>query len=165
MIFVAVNIRAEECEAISTEFNIPIKLKTRGKPKMARWEQVDEILNGIGQKLERASCEFTFGELFRYGKEEEVYFPLTNTVVRVVPEQSLSGIKVYNNDGDLLGFYANKVRYERSGGLEFNQTYSLYYFQYSDLADKLQSVGHRLLLDDFAIRWIDIRDKVAVSGK
>lgn len=156
---------ADACEEIVAEFKVPINLKTRGKPKIGKWEQVDEILNGLGQRMEVAACEFTFGELFRNKKEDELYFPLTNTVLRVVPEESLSGIRVFGKDGQALGVFANRVRYERSGGLQFQNSYSVYYFQYADLADKLQSVGHRLLLDDFVVRWSDIKDNVAVAGK
>ena len=154
-----------ECEAIGAEFKVPVKLKTRGKPKVGKWEKVDEILNGIGENLGSADCKFTFGELFKTKQQEELYFPLTNSVLRIAPEESFTGITVFTKEGTALGTFSNRVRYERAGGLQVKKSYSVYYFQYKNPADKLQSVGHRLLLDDFVVKWIDIKDKVAVSGR
>lgn len=154
-----------DCEAIRVESEIPVKLKTRGKPRVGKWEKVDEVLSEIGEKLGAVACEFTFGELFQTKEQAELYFPLTNTVLRVVPEGSLMGLTVFAKDGTALGAFSNRVRYERAGGLQVNNSYSIYYFQYTDMVDKLQSVGHRLLLDDFVVKWTDIRDKVAVSGR
>jgi hypothetical protein len=164
--FSVASVRADDCEAIVAEFELPVKLKTRGKTKVGKWEKVDEILNGVGKVSEKSSCEFLFGQLFRNKKEDELFLPLTNTVLRVVPEESLSGIEVFSKDGEPLGVYANRFSYERSGGLHLKKSYSIYYFQYLDLADKLQSVRRKgLLLDDFVVRWTDIKDKLAVSGK
>jgi hypothetical protein len=156
---------ADDCAAIVADSKLPVKLKTRGKPKVGKWEKVDEVLNSMGQKVKASECKFTFGELFRYKKEDELYFPLTNTVLRVVPEAAFRGVSVYSKDGELLGVYANRALYERSGGLQLKKSYKSYYFQYEDRSNKLQSVGHRLLLDDFVVRWLEIKDKVAVSGE
>jgi len=156
---------ADRCQEVVSEAKLPVNLKTRGKPKVGKWERVDEILNEVGQKMEAAQCELSFGELFRNKKEEELYFPITNTLLRVVPEESLKGVKVYRKDGELLGVYTNRSLYERSGGLQLKKSYTSYYFQYEDLSKKVQSVGHRLLLDDFVVRWIDIKNRVAISGK
>jgi hypothetical protein len=164
-VFFVVSAWADKCEAIVAEAKVPVKLKTRGKPKVGKWERIDEVLNELGQKMEAVECELTFGELFRNKKEEELYFPITNTALRVVPEESFRGVRVYRKGGELLGVYANRSLYERSGGLQLKKSYKSYYFQYEDLSKKLQSVGHRLLLDDFVVRWMDIKDKVAVSGK
>ena len=159
------DLQADDCAEIRAEFKVPVELKTRGRPRVARWEKVDQILTGLGQRTGRLECRFTFAELFRNKKEEELYFPLTNTVLRVVPEGSLLGVQVFSKEGESLGVFANRVRYERSGGLHVKESYASFYFQYTDRADKLQSVGHRLLLDDFVVRWMDIKDKVAVAGE
>lgn len=163
--FFASNALAQECEQIATELDIPVKLKTRGKPRIGKWEKVDEVLNDLGQRLETVACEFSFGDLFRNKKEDEMLFPLTNTVLRTVPEESLVGVEVLNQEGEALGTYSNRVPYERSGGLQLKESYTTYYFQILDSAEKLQSVGHQLLLDTYVVRWIDIENKVAVSGK
>ena len=163
--FFAGSLLADDCESIRAEFKVPVNLKTRGKPKVGKWEKVDEVLNGVAQNLETVACEFAFGELFRNKNEGELYFPLTNTVVRLVPEESLAGVEVFNKEGEALGVYSNRVRYERSGGLQWKQSYETYYFQFTDSAGKLQSVGHQLLLDSYVVRWMDIRGKVAVSGR
>jgi len=154
-----------ECDSIGVEFKIPVRLKTRGKPKVGKWEKVDEVLNGIDQKLGQDDCEFAFEELFETKKPEELYFPLTNSVLRIVPEGSFTGIAVFTKDGTALGTFSNRVRFERAGGLQVKRSYALYYFQYADLTDTLQSVGHRLLLDDFVVKWTDVREKVAISRR
>jgi hypothetical protein len=158
---------ADNCKTIVDEYKLPVNLKTRGKPKVGRWEKVDEILNGVGKAVEKLPCQFAFGDLFRTKKEEELFFPLTNTVLRVVPEESLSGTEVFNKDGEVLGVFSNRFTYERSGGLQLKKSYSTYFFQFVDSAGKLQSVrrGNRLLLDDFVVRWVEIKNKLAVPGK
>ena len=163
--FLASNALAQECEQIVAELKIPVKLKTRGKPRVGKWEKVDEVLNDLGRRLESVACELTFGDLFRNKKEDEMLFPLTNTVLRTVPESSLVGVEVLNQEGETLGTYANRVPYERSGGLQLKKSYTTYYFQILDSAEKLQSVGHQLLLDNYVVRWVDIENKVALSGK
>ena len=164
-VFLASSALAQECEQIVAELEIPVKLKTRGKPRVAKWEKVDEVLNDLGPRLEKVACEFTFGNLFRNKKGDEMLFPLTNTVLRTVPEESLVGVEVLNKEGQALGTYANRVPYERSGGLQLKKSYTTYYFQIMDSAEKLQSVGHQLLLDTYVVRWTDLENKVAVSGK
>jgi hypothetical protein len=163
-LFFLVNVSADDCLSLAADLKLPLKLKTRGKPKVARWEQVDELLNGIRQSLQGNSCGFTYANLFQT-KERDLYFPLTNTVLRVGGEETFVGLMVYHKDGTALGEFAQRVPYERTGGLYATQSYTLYYFQFTDSSGKLQSVGHRLLLDDFALRFEDIKDRVAFSGK
>ncbi|MGW8180842.1 MAG: hypothetical protein ACWGQW_19090, partial [bacterium] len=56
--FLSSNALAQECEQIAAELEIPVKLKTRGKPRVGRWEKVDEVMNNLGQRVETAACEF-----------------------------------------------------------------------------------------------------------
>lgn len=160
-----VDVSAEGCDAIAKELKLPEKLKTRGKPRVGKWEKVDEILNEVAKSPEARACQFTFADLFRYKKEEELHFPLTHSVLKLAPEDSFQGVEVYTKEGDLLGNYTNRVRYEKSGGLAVMKSYDSYYFQFSTPAGKLESVGHKLLLDSYVVRWTDIKDKVAVASQ
>ena len=156
---------AQDCPKVLREMKLPKKLKTRGKPKVLKWEDVDGVLNDVDKKLQDDACSVTFDQLFS-SKNEDAYFPLTNSVIRLVPEASLKGLKVFNNEGDELGTFAGKVRYERTGGLYARSSYVLYYFQFEDSNGQLQSVGGQsshLLLDRFTVSWSELKGRVALS--
>jgi len=156
-------VRPDSCEEVVADLKLPKKMKTRGKPKVAKWEDVDEMLSKLSEGFNGTDCQLTFGEIFRH-KDEEVYFPLTNSAVRIAPEEAFIGLMVFSKEGFELGSYVGRVKYERSGGLYARKSYQLYYFQYKDSAGKMQSVGNRLLLDDFVVKWPDLVDRVAVKS-
>ncbi len=156
---------AQDCRTVLKEMKLPKKLKTRGKPKVLKWEDIDKVLNDIDLRLQGQTCSFTFGQLFST-KNEDAYFPLTNSLIRLVPESALSKLKVFNKEGDELGQFVGKVRYERTGGLYARDSYILYYFQYEASNGELESVGgqgSQLLLDAFTAPWSELKDRVALS--
>ena len=122
------------------------------------------MITNLRKKIERTSCSFTLDQLFRPTKKEMV-FPLTNNLLRTTPDASLEGIEVFNQEGDRLGEYANRVMYQRSGGLYRKRKYTLYYFQYKNSQGKLQSSGNQLLLDFYLVRWGDIKDRVVIAAE
>jgi len=154
----------EHCSSIARELKLPAKLKTRGKPYRARWGKVDEVITNLRRKVEGTSCSLTLNQLFRPTKKE-LLFPLTNNLLRTTPDASLEGVEVFNQRGERLGQYANRVMYQRSGGLYSKSGYTLYYFQYKDSQGKLQSAGNQLLLDSYLVRWEDIKDKVFIAAE
>jgi len=154
----------EHCSSIARELKLPAKLKTRGKPYRARWGKVDEVITNLRRKVEGTSCSLTLNQLFRPTKKE-LLFPLTNNLLRTTPDASLEGVEVFNQRGERLGQYANRVMYQRSGGLYRKSGYTLYYFQYKDSQGKLQSAGNQLLLDSYLVRWEDIKDKVFIAAE
>lgn len=154
----------EQCSSIARELKLPAKLKTRGKPHRARWGKVDEVITNLRKKIEGTSCSLTLNQLFRPTKKE-LLFPLTNNLLRTTPDASLEGVEVFNQRGERLGQYANRVMYQRSGGLYRKIGYTLYYFQYKDSQGKLQSAGNQLLLDSYLVRWEDIKDRVCIAAK
>jgi hypothetical protein len=153
----------DSCAEVVADLKLPKKMKTRGKPKVCKWEDVDEMLSELSERFNGTDCKLTFGEIFRH-KDEDVYFPLTNSAVRIAPEEAFTGLTVFTKEGFELGPYAGRVRYERSGGLYARKSYQLYYFQYNDSAGKMQSVGNRLLLDEFVVKWPGLLDRVAVRS-
>ena len=154
----------EQCSSIARELKLPAKLKTRGKPYRARWGKVDEVITNLRRKVEGTSCSLTLNQLFRPTKKE-LLFPLTNNLLRTTPDASLEGVEVFNQRGERLGQYANRVMYQRSGGLYSKSVYTLYYFQYKDSQGKLQSAGNQLLLDSYLVRWEDIKDRVFIAAE
>ncbi len=152
----------ERCATVLREKKLPVKFKTRGSPQRARWEQVDEVLTGLSEDLRGISCELKFEEIFRTDKEE-LYVPLTNNLVRVVPETILEGLPVFNQSEERLGEYENRVSYQRTGGLYATDSYTLYYFQYKDPEGEVESSGNHLLLDEFLVLWSDLSARIAMD--
>ncbi len=152
----------ETCATVLREKKLPVKFKTRGSLQRARWEQVDEVLTGLSEDLRGMRCEIKFEEIFRTDKEE-LYVPLTNNLVRVVPETLLKGLPVFNQSGELLGEYESRVTYQRTGGLYATDSYILYYFLYKDTEGEVESSGNHLLLDEFLVLWSDLSERIALS--
>ncbi len=151
----------ETCATVLKEKKLPVKFKTRGQ--RARWEQVDEVLTGLSDDLRGMACQLKFEEIFRTDKEE-LYVPLTNNLVRVVPETILQGLSVFNQSGERLGEYEGRVSYQRTGGLYVSDSYTLYYFQYKDTEGEVESSGNHLLLDEFLVRWSDLSERIAMNN-
>ena len=151
-----------DCESILPGLKVPAKLKTRGKPKRARWENVDKVITRVREAVEDKDCSLTLEQLFRV-RRQEIFFPLTNNLLRTVPEESLQGVSVHSSDGERLGEFSNTVPYHRSGGLYAVRGYTLHYFQYQDEEGSLHSSGTDLLLDNFLLKWSEIKDRIVIS--
>jgi hypothetical protein len=151
-----------DCGRILGEMKLPKKLKTKGKTRIGVVKDVDQTLHNLEQELQGHDCSFTFGQVFQMKNDEDL-LPLTNRVIAIAPEDTFSRLTVLTREGEVLGTYAGRVRYERSGNLYARGSYTIYYFQYKDSDGDLHSVGNNLLLDSFGIRWADIRNRTAVS--
>jgi len=172
--------------AASTGF--PCQIKSRGKPKMMRWEQVDQCLNEATNKVDwptfsrhlesvrsstagitpsefNAAVEASLSEhalLYEsvfVVKASEILLPLTNSLLRFVPPDSLTGLAVSDKVGNQVGTFAGLYSYERSGGLASANMFRLVLFQYTDRNGQVQSSSGRLLLDSFGVPWKDARSK------
>ncbi len=158
--------KAADCNALLSNLKLPVKMKTHGKPKVARWGEVGKTLTALRESAAGSSCEFTFGQVFATDREG-VFFPLIGNVLRTAPEESLVGVGVYSQDGSRLGSFANRVTFEKRG----EYSYIDYYFQFLDDQGKLQSSGNRMLVDIasgkplFMVKWDEIENKVAVSDQ
>ncbi len=155
---------ADDCRELSESMRMPVKLKRRGKPSRARWEQIDKVLTGLREKAGGRVCALTFEQVFRT-KREELLVPLTNNLLKTVPEQALQGLAVMDQKGEPLGEYVGRVTYEKTGGLVGRKSYVLYYFQFRDSEGQMQSTGNRLLLDYFLVRWADLKGRVAIDTR
>lgn len=168
LLLVALNVSGllwADCETLVADLKLPIALKTRGKPKTARWEQVEKVMTQLRDGLEGQSCELSFSQVFVSKSKKDIYFPLISNLLRTVPEESLVGLAVFSQDGYPMGNFENRVIYEKKG--EYN--YQHYYFQFKDKSGELQSSGNRLLIDIatgkpfFIMKWADLKDRIAVS--
>jgi len=164
----------------------PCKIKERGKPKMLRWESVDDCLNSaVAAKVDWQSLSSNLSEL-RGGirnfsvmefaaavdsvlakhtvpfekmfivKDEKALLPLTNSLLRFLPAGSLQDAPVFDRVGTLMGTFAGVYSYESSGS---GNPYHLSLFQYADRNGEFKTVPDKLLLDSFGIPWKDARSQ------
>lgn len=165
----------------------PCKIKSRGKPSMFRWEEVDRCLNGaagrvdwdgLAVRLEKArenarisTTEFQvsidaalsaralpYEKLFVV-KREDVLLPLTNSVLKFLPADSLYQLPVTDRVGIRVGTFLGTYSYERKGGLASANSYRLVLFQYADRSGNVQTSSEKLLLDSFGVPWKDARSQ------
>lgn len=85
----------------------------------------------------------------------EALLPLSNSLLKFLPDNSLAELTVYDKKGNLLGIFIGAYSFERSGGLEFLTGYSMVNFQYTDLNGVAQAPGERFLLDSYGVPWRD----------
>jgi hypothetical protein len=150
------------CLQVVHEIKLPVRLKTRGRPQRAQWEQVDRTLVTLQDRLQGRACSLRFEHLFA-SRRDDVYFPLTNQLIRVMPEKALNGAPVYNQSGELLGDFAGRFVVEKSGAFYNRQRVTLYFFQYKDQQGELRDSGRELLLDNYLVKWADIRDRLVMT--
>jgi len=99
----------------------------------------------------------SYDKVFLVKEKEAVValLPLSNSLLKFLPDNSLTELTLYNKKGDLLGVLFGAYSFERSGGLEFMTGYNMVSFQYTDLNGILQAPGERFLLDSYGVPWRD----------
>jgi hypothetical protein len=161
---------------------LPCRIKGRSKPKILRWEEVDRCLNEAAGRVDWEALKGELQEL-RKGfrgvpgpeidaavdsalsahalaydrvfsvKDAEVLLPLTNSLLKYLPADSLQGLAVSDRAGTKVGTFLGAYAYERVGGLSSANPYRLSLFQYTDERGNPQSVSEKLLLDSFGVPW------------
>ncbi len=172
----------------SASASFPCKVKGRGKPKMMRWEQVDRCLNNAVNRVDWAAFSRQLDTARSNAKEvsasdfnaavdssllehalpyeavltvksDKILLPLTNSVLKYVPPESLMGFPVTDKAGTQVGTFSGVFSYERSGGLASANMFRLVLFQYTDRNGNIQSSSDRLLLDSFGVPWKEARSR------
>ncbi len=157
-------VRADDCVAVKAQLKLPIQLKLGGKPKQARWAQVEKTLTRLREEARGSSCELSFGEVFSAARED-AFFPILHNLLRTAPEESLVGASVFAQNGHLLGKFANRVTFQKQG--EYN--YTTYYFQFADGEGRLQSGGNPSLIDHYTgralylLRWSELAERTLLG--
>jgi hypothetical protein len=160
----------------------PCKVKTRGKLEMIRWEDVDRCVNEAAGKIDwpelssrlrelrtsiRDMQEAEFAALVASAlenhnlpyekmfvvKKDRALLPLTNSILKFLPADSLLNLPVIDKVGTEMGSFAGVYSYERSGGAGSGAGYRLTLFQYSDKTGEIRTAPDKLLLDSFGIPW------------
>jgi len=160
----------------------PCKIKTRGKPPILRWEEVDRCLSKASGRVDRdvlwnelkvarqsvadvTEMEFSaaveaaltahavgYENVFSV-KNARALLPLTNSLLKYMAPNSLQDVAVFDKAGERVGTFAGLYSYERVGGLLTANTYRLALFQYKDLRGQLQVAADKLLLDSYGVPW------------
>lgn len=166
----------------SAATGFPCKVKAGGKPRMMRWQEVDRCLNDAAARVDwdtvsaslrgiRASAgiaaagrfealvqqalenhALAFDGVFAV-KNADALLPLTHSVLKYLPGDSLLDLPVFDRRGTAMGTFAGVFPYERTGGLASANTYRLMLFQYKDRNGNIQSPPDKLLLDSFGVPW------------
>jgi len=158
----------------------PCKVKSAGKFHMIKWQEVDRCLNGAADSVDwdgltrqiealKAGAErlsdagfaaaldssllahaLKFEQVFST-KDERALLPLTNSLLRFMPPDSLRDLPVTDRAGTHVGAFSGIYVYERTGGLSTANTFKLTLFQYTDPNGNVQSSTDKLLLDSFGV--------------
>jgi hypothetical protein len=157
---------AKAYESAAAKF--PCRVKARGKAKMLRWQDVEKCLNSandrvdwedLSQQLQKmresegfravdissavesslSAYAIPYNKVFLV-KEMEALLPLSNSVLKFLPVDSLMDLPVYNKSAERIGLFSGT-----------RNRYTL--FQYTDTKGNIQPSPERLLLDSFGVPW------------
>jgi hypothetical protein len=168
----------------SASAGFPCKLKNSGEHKILRWRDVEKCLNnaeaqvdweGFAREIKAlpggeryiatdllaviesslAAHTLPFDKVFQV-KETEALLPLSNSLLKFLPADSLLQLAVYDKDGKRIGTFAGVYTYEKVGeisGTRMRHTL----FQYTDATGRMQPSPDRLLLDSYSVPWKDAK--------
>jgi hypothetical protein len=173
-------------ETASAQF--PCKVKPAGAARIFHWQSVDSCLNGAADRVDWMALSETleklragagnvskvdfsdaveaslsdhalnFDKVFQV-KDEKALLPLTNSVLRFLPADSLHDLPVSDKTGVVVGSFIGVYTFERKGALASANNYRLTVFQYADHNGNVQSAADRLLLDSYGVPWKDARSQ------
>jgi hypothetical protein len=163
----------------------PCKVKSGGKPKMLRRQDVDRCLNAASDRVDwdaisvqlqtlrqtsriswagliaavdssMAAHVLSYDKVFLV-KDSKALLPLTNSLLKFLPSESLQNVPVFAKSGEKIGTFSGVYTFERFGELAAANSYKLTIFQYTDSKGNIQSPAesNRLLLDRYGVPWKD----------
>ncbi len=169
----------------SASSGFPCKIKSSGKPKMLRRDDVDRCLNAAHDRVDWEDVSRRLQSLRQDGrtswidlaaafdsslarraisydkvlkvKDMKALLPLSNSVLKYLPDNSLMDLPVFTRKGEQVGVFAGVYTYDRTGELAAANNYKLSVFQYTDADGNIQipPSANRLLLDRFGVPWKD----------
>jgi hypothetical protein len=164
----------------------PCRVKPGGKARILHWQRVDSCLNGAADRVDWSALSeklqdlrsaagnvskvdfsaaietslsdhaLTYEKVFQV-KDEKALLPLTNSVLRFLPADSLQDLPVFDKTGAVVGSFVGVYTFERTGALASANTYRLTLFQYTDRNGNVQPAADKLLLDSYGVPWKDAR--------
>jgi hypothetical protein len=171
----------------SASASFPCKLgAVQDKTKMLSWQDIDKCLNyaydrvnweelslqirkiretgrypatEISSAIESSLADHAipYNKVFR-AKETEALLPLSNSLLKFLPANSLTDLPVFSNSGARVGTFSEKYIFEKEGVLSGTiQRHSL--FKYKDPSGNIQSAPDSLLLDSYGVVWKDVQSQ------
>ncbi len=167
----------------SAAVKFPCKLKPHGKAKILGWRDVEKCLNSandrvdweeLSQRLVKiredgrfwaidissavesslAAHAIPYDKVFLV-KEMKALLPLSNSLLKFLPADSLMNLPVYDQTGAKIGTFVGVYSYDREGGLAAANRYRMSIFQYTDLKGNMQAPTDKLLFDTYGVPWKD----------
>jgi hypothetical protein len=169
----------------SASAGFPCRVKSAGNPKMMRYQEVDSCLNDANDRVdwkelsqqvkslqqnERipwmdlasalessfAARSLPFDKVFKV-KNETTLVPLSNSLLKFLPSNSLQDLQVFAKTGVKVGSFSGVYSTERAGDLAAANTYQLFVFQFTDPKGNVQlpASANKLLLDRYGVSWQD----------
>jgi hypothetical protein len=165
----------------------PCKLGTAGKAKMGNWKNVENCVNPAHDLVDWESLAAEIQKIRDQGryasedmvstieasltaqaisydkvftvKQEKALLPLSNSLLKFLPSNSLAGLPVYDREGSLLGTFSGPYASEKSGRSETVKSYRMVSFQYTDLKGNMQAPTDTFLVDSFGVPWKDAKSQ------
>jgi hypothetical protein len=165
----------------------PCKLgAVQDKTKMLSWQDIDKCLNYANDRVNweelslqvrkiretsgypvmdlasaiessLAAHAIPYNKVFRV-KETAALLPLSNSLLKFLPANSLMDLPVFSHSGARIGTFSGVYIFEKEGVLSGTiQRHSL--FQYTDPSGAIQSSPSSLLLDSFGVVWKDVQSQ------
>jgi hypothetical protein len=166
----------------------PCKLGAFGKAKMGNWKNVENCVNPAHDLVDWNSLAAEIQKIRDQGpnasedvvsaieasltaqaisydkvfvvKQEKALLPLSNSLLKFLPSDSLAGLPVYDKKGSLLGTFSGTYASEKSGRSETVNNYRMVSFQYTDLKGSMQSPTDMFLVDSFGVPWKDAKSQL-----
>jgi len=125
--------------------------KIREEERISREDLIAAVESALTEQA------FSYDKVFRVNAREEgtALLPLSNSLLKFLPEDSLVGLAVSRNNGELIGTFLGTYPFEQGGGLTFLTEYRRMSFQYTDLRGNPQAPTDRFLIDSFGVPWKD----------
>jgi hypothetical protein len=171
----------------SASASFPCKLgAVKDKTNMLSWQDIDKCLNyandrvnweelvlqirkirensrypvmDLASEIESslAAHAIPYNKVFRV-KETAALLPLSNSLLKFLPANSLMDLPVFNHSGARVGTFSGVYIFEKEGVLSGTmQRHSL--FQYTDSSGTIQSSPSSLLLDSYGVVWKDVQSQ------
>ena len=176
---------ASAYQAAALQF--PCKAKPRGKARILRWQDIEKCVNyaydrvdweGLASQLQKireaggfdreqmteimdaslSAQAIPFSKVLIV-KEDETLLPLSNSLLKFLPANSLMNLPVYNDKGELLGSFSGVYAFEKRGDLAAASSYRISNFQYTDLKGNMQAPTERFLVDLYGVPWKDAQSQ------
>jgi hypothetical protein len=165
-------------KAASVKF--PCTLKTQGTAKILSWQTVSKCLNAANDRVQwedlslqiqeirkerryqdaeiysalessLSAHAIPYSEVFQV-KDAEALLPLSSSLLKFLPADSLQDLPVYDGEGARIGTFAGIFVVEKVGDYS-GRTLKHARFQYTDPSGGMHTPSEQLLMDSYAIRW------------